>query len=43
MSVARTRRVTAPDMANRVQPERPEWNHLGYGNNAIQQVPIRVV
>ncbi len=24
------------------QPERAEWNRLGYGNNAIQQVPIRV-
>ena len=25
------------------QPECAEWNRLGYGNNAIQEVPIRVV
>ena len=36
-------RARATDFAARSQPERPEWNHLGYGNNAIQQVPIRVV
>ncbi|HXN87612.1 MAG TPA: hypothetical protein VN867_16180 [Candidatus Binataceae bacterium] len=24
------------------QPEQPEWNRLGYGNNAIQEVPVRV-
>ena len=33
----------ATDLAGRTQPECAEWNRLGYGNNAIQQVPIRVV
>ncbi|MDQ4146534.1 MAG: molybdopterin-dependent oxidoreductase, partial [Pseudomonadota bacterium] len=37
-----TLRARATDLAGRTQPERPEWNRLGYGNNAIQQVPIRV-
>jgi len=35
-------RVRATDLAGRTQPERAEWNRLGYGNNAIQEVPIRV-
>jgi hypothetical protein len=26
----------ATDMASRTQPDSPEWNRLGYGNNAIQ-------
>ncbi len=39
---ALTLRARATDLAGRGQPERPEWNRLGYGNNAIQQVPIRV-
>jgi DMSO/TMAO reductase YedYZ molybdopterin-dependent catalytic subunit len=39
---ALTLRARASDLAGRVQPERAEWNRLGYGNNAIQQVPIRV-
>jgi DMSO/TMAO reductase YedYZ molybdopterin-dependent catalytic subunit len=38
-----TLRASATDLAGRTQPERPEWNRLGYGNNSIQQVPIRVV
>jgi DMSO/TMAO reductase YedYZ molybdopterin-dependent catalytic subunit len=38
-----TLRARATDFADRVQPEHAEWNHLGYGNNAIQQVPIRVI
>lgn len=38
-----TLRARATDLAARTQPERSEWNRLGYGNNAIQQVPIRVV
>jgi DMSO/TMAO reductase YedYZ molybdopterin-dependent catalytic subunit len=33
----------AADLADRTQPETPTWNRLGYGNNAIQRVPIRVV
>jgi DMSO/TMAO reductase YedYZ molybdopterin-dependent catalytic subunit len=35
-------RARATDLADRAQPERGEWNRLGYGNNAIQEVPIRV-
>jgi anti-anti-sigma factor len=33
----------ATDMASRMQPDSAEWNRLGYGNNAIQQVRLRVV
>jgi len=40
---ATTLRARATDMAGRAQPERVEWNRLGYGNNSIQQVPIRVL
>ena len=36
-------RARATDLAGRTQPECAEWNRLGYGNNAIQRVPIRVV
>jgi DMSO/TMAO reductase YedYZ molybdopterin-dependent catalytic subunit len=36
-------RARATDMAGRTQPEHAEWNRLGYGNNSIQAVPIRVV
>jgi len=32
----------ATDMANRTQPDSPEWNRLGYGNNAIQKVRVDV-
>jgi len=35
-------RARATDLAGRVQPERAEWNRLGYGNNAIQEIPVRV-
>ena len=28
--------------AGRTQPERAEWNRLGYGNNAIQEVSVEV-
>jgi DMSO/TMAO reductase YedYZ molybdopterin-dependent catalytic subunit len=37
-----TVRARATDLAGRTQPEVAEWNRLGYGNNAIQQVPIRI-
>ena len=37
-----TLRARATDLAGRTQPEHAEWNRLGYGNNAIQEVPIRV-
>jgi len=35
-------RARATDSAGRVQPEHAEWNRLGYGNNSIQEVAIRV-
>lgn len=38
-----TIRARATDLAGRVQPERVEWNRLGYGNNSIQQTAIEVV
>jgi DMSO/TMAO reductase YedYZ molybdopterin-dependent catalytic subunit len=37
-----TVRARATDLAGRTQPEVADWNRLGYGNNAIQQVPIRI-
>jgi hypothetical protein len=30
------------DRAGRAQPEHAEWKRLGYGNNSIQEVAIRV-
>jgi DMSO/TMAO reductase YedYZ molybdopterin-dependent catalytic subunit len=35
-------RARATDLAGRTQPEQPNWNRLGYGNNAIQEVPVQV-
>ena len=32
----------ATDTASRTQPDSPEWNRLGYGNNAIQQVRVNI-
>jgi DMSO/TMAO reductase YedYZ molybdopterin-dependent catalytic subunit len=40
---ATTIRARATDIAGRTQPEQPEWNRLGYGSNAIQAVPIRLL
>jgi hypothetical protein len=37
-----TVRARAADLAGRIQPLAPEWNRLGYGNNAVQVVPVRV-
>ena len=37
-----TLRARATDQAGHTQPEQPEWNRLGYGSNAIQEVPVRV-
>ena len=37
-----TLRARAADMGGRTQPDVAEWNRLGYGNNAIQQVAIRI-
>jgi hypothetical protein len=36
-------RARASDLAARAQPDHPEWNRLGYGNNAVQEVPIRIL
>ena len=35
-------RARAFDLAGRSQPERAEWNRLGYGNNGIHEVPVQV-
>jgi DMSO/TMAO reductase YedYZ molybdopterin-dependent catalytic subunit len=32
----------ATDLAGRTQPNLPEWNRLGYGNNAIQKIRVDV-
>jgi DMSO/TMAO reductase YedYZ molybdopterin-dependent catalytic subunit len=40
---SRTLRVRGTDLAGRSQPERAEWNRLGYGNNSIHEVPIEVL
>jgi molybdenum-dependent oxidoreductase-like protein len=37
-----TLRARATDLAGRTQPERAEWNRLGYGNNAIHEVLVRI-
>lgn len=37
-----TLRARATDLAGREQPEVAEWNRLGYGNNAIQEVPVQI-
>lgn len=36
-----TIKARATDEAGRTQPETPEWNRLGYGANAIQQIAIQ--
>lgn len=33
-------RARATDLAGHTQPESPEWNRLGYGNNGIQEVSV---
>ncbi len=38
-----TLRARATDLAGRTQPERAEWNKLGYGNNGIHEVTARIV
>ena len=38
-----TIRARATDLVGATQPERAEWNRLGYGNNSIQRVSIRVI
>jgi hydroxyacylglutathione hydrolase len=37
-----TIKARATDLAGRTQPETPDWNRSGYGNNAIQQVAILI-
>lgn len=37
-----TVRARATDRAGRTQPQQPEWNRLGYGSNAIQEVRLRI-
>jgi DMSO/TMAO reductase YedYZ molybdopterin-dependent catalytic subunit len=37
-----TLRARATDAAGNVQPEVPPWNHLGYGNNAIEVTYVDV-
>jgi DMSO/TMAO reductase YedYZ molybdopterin-dependent catalytic subunit len=38
-----TLHARATDLAGRTQPDRAEWNKLGYGNNGIHQVTARIV
>ena len=38
-----TIQARATDLAGRTQPDRPEWNPLGYANNAIHQVHLAIV
>jgi len=35
-------RARATDQAGHTQPDRPVWNRLGYGNNAVQDVSVTV-
>jgi hypothetical protein len=35
-------RARATDFAGHTQPERAQWNRLGYGNNGIHEVALRV-
>jgi DMSO/TMAO reductase YedYZ molybdopterin-dependent catalytic subunit len=35
-------RARATDLAGRTQPAEQEWNRLGYGNNAIRELPVVV-
>ncbi len=37
-----TVRARATDLAGHTQPEEQEWNRLGYGNNAIEEVLVRL-
>jgi len=36
-------RSRATDASGAVQPDVIEWNSLGYGNNAVRAIPVRVV
>jgi DMSO/TMAO reductase YedYZ molybdopterin-dependent catalytic subunit/rhodanese-related sulfurtransferase/glyoxylase-like metal-dependent hydrolase (beta-lactamase superfamily II) len=37
-----TFRARATDLTGQTQPERPEWNRLGYGGNSVQTVTVQV-
>jgi DMSO/TMAO reductase YedYZ molybdopterin-dependent catalytic subunit/rhodanese-related sulfurtransferase/glyoxylase-like metal-dependent hydrolase (beta-lactamase superfamily II) len=37
-----TIRARATDLAGRTQPNQPQWNRHGYGNNAVQKVLVLV-
>jgi DMSO/TMAO reductase YedYZ molybdopterin-dependent catalytic subunit len=37
-----TLQARATDLAGRTQPERPRWNRLGYGGNAVQNIPLLI-
>ena len=36
-----TIRARATDLAGRTQPDKSEWNRLGYGNNVVHEVPVQ--
>ena len=36
-------RARATDQSGRTQPEQPEWNRNGYGNNAVQRLTMHLV
>lgn len=38
-----TLRARATDHAGRIQPDKPEWNRLGYGANPIHEVAVRAL
>jgi DMSO/TMAO reductase YedYZ molybdopterin-dependent catalytic subunit len=35
-------RARATDLAGRKQPNEQQWNRLGYGNNLVHEMPVRV-
>ena len=35
-------RARATDLAGRTQPDEPEWNRYGYGNNSIEALTVSV-
>jgi len=35
-------RARATDATGATQPDQPEWNRLGYGNNAVQVLVVNV-
>jgi DMSO/TMAO reductase YedYZ molybdopterin-dependent catalytic subunit len=35
-------RARATDLAGRTQPDEPEWNRLGYGNNQVHEVAVEI-